>query len=431
MILSYRHEMNTDRTPSPHSKNTSKVVARVKAVSPWAIVVGIAVIAATFGAPLWGILVLLIAVVVTGVKAAITERVQEVFKRKPDLVLLTSAGGEHSDVVPSPVLRPWPIDVDRIVAHQLETARESEQLGDSLLSRLPGLTDPFSVPPSQQQKDSALEKFRGQLDEFESELREWLSAYITAADLRARTFELDFQVMSAPSGAHAEAVSLVIEVPPDVEIVDSWPTVEPPPKTPVYSPPRPQSISALARRPMAGAGSYGSSIISRAAKPLAFGPPGPPPIWSISKDGHQIEAELGDVHHGRTRELDDTLMLRAARSGEFELRWTMYVKNSRKHSSGSITLVVPEAPPRPAFGTLAALERYPDVPFVDEDDDEVKVVARTEDPPTQRPPLSTGNELTARLNEVVALHDWQMLGFESADEDSDGRDPDDDQAIAS
>jgi hypothetical protein len=185
----------------------------------WAVLVAIAVVAATF-APLWGFVVLAVGLVLAGVKAAVTERVQEVFKRKPDLTLLASAAKEHSAVVEAPTLRPWPIDVDRIVALELESARATEQLGNGILDTFLGLSNPLAIKPSQSEKDRALEAFREEVDKFGVDVRDWLVRYATAADEGSRTFELRVEVVNGPRGAPAENVALEIELPPGV----SWST---------------------------------------------------------------------------------------------------------------------------------------------------------------------------------------------------------------
>jgi hypothetical protein len=196
-----------DRTPARQPKNRGQLVSHIRGHWPWALVLAIAVVATTF-APVWGFVVLAIGLVLAGVKAAITERVQEVFKRKPDLTLLASAGAGHKQIVEATILRPWPVDVDRIVAHEVEVARASEQLGDSdVLNRLVGMGDPFAIRPSQAQKDRALATFRQDIEEFADGLHEWLDTYVVTAGERSRTVALDFTIAR---GAHAEAVTLVL-----------------------------------------------------------------------------------------------------------------------------------------------------------------------------------------------------------------------------
>ena len=346
-----------EMTPARKPQNRRQVVSSVRAHWPWAIVLATAVFATTF-APVWGFVVLAIGLVLAGVKAAISERVQEVFKRKPDLSLLASTGASHGNLVEAPTLRPWPIDAERIVTHEVEAARASEQLGHDVLTRLVGIGDPFAFRPSREAKDRALAAFREEVDEFADGLREWLDAYVAAADERSRTFAVDFEIVSGARGAHAEAVTLVLELPPGLEVIDEWPTVTPPPETPVYSPPRPQSLSILAS--MQTLASMQPVVRRFSRVPLLDDLR--PATWSVSKDKRRIEAEIGDVHHGRFREVNETLMLRAAGAGSYELRWTMYIKNSRRHCAGALSFIVPPTPSRPAFGTMEAIKRYPDVP---------------------------------------------------------------------
>ena len=406
IMIELRASIDMDRTPARQRKIRGQIAPGIRSHWPWALVLGTAVFATTF-APIWGFVVLGIGLVLAGVKAAITERLQEVFRRKPDLTLLASVGEGHGTVVEAPTLRPWPIDVERIVAHELKAARESERRDESILTRL-GTGDPFAIRPSQAEKDRALAAFREDVEQFAAELREWLATYLTAADERLRTFELYFEIASGARGAHAEGVTLALELPPGIEAVDEWPTVSPPPETPVYTPPRPRSMSELTEMRMVAPM---SAILRSASHPVLF--EGLTAArWSFSKDKRRVEAELGDLHHGRTRELQDTVLLRAAEPGSYELRWTMYAKNSRRHCTGTITLVARPTPPRPAFGTMDAIRRYPDVPFVD-DLGEV-AAARADDPPTEPPPAPTGDGLAGRLQAMAASREWRMLGFDDS-----------------
>ena len=392
-----------DRTTNRQRKHRGRV-PRTSIPLAWALLVAIAVVAATF-APVWGFVVLAVGLVLAGVQAAITERVHEVFKRKPDLTLLASAGKNHSAVIEAPTLRPWPVDVDRIVALELESARATEQIGNGILDKFLGLGDPLAIKPSQSEKNRALEAFREEVDKFGVDVRAWLVRYVTAADEGSRTFELRFEVVSGPRGAPAENVALEIELPPGVDLVDEWPTVEPPPKRPRYSPPRPCSISDISRHPIIATPItpvVGPEVLS----PL-FGRLGQS-IWKISTDERRIEASLGNVHHGRTRELGEALLVRTAGTGDYELRWTMFATNSRRHCKGTLTLVVPPTPARPAFGTMEAIRRFPDVPVVDGD---VIVPARTDDPPIEPPGPAAGTGLDDRMAALSASRDWHGLGF--------------------
>ena len=123
------------------------MVLRTSIPSAWALLVAIAVVATTF-ASVRGLFVLAVELVLTGVQAASTERVQEVFNRKPDLTLLASAAKDHSAVIEAPTLRPRPVDVDRIVA--LEIGVRPRDRAAWL-----GLADPFAIKPSQSEKNRA------------------------------------------------------------------------------------------------------------------------------------------------------------------------------------------------------------------------------------------------------------------------------------
>jgi hypothetical protein len=115
---------------------------------------------------------------------------------------------------------------------------------------------------------TAREEFDEDIEEYATGLRKWLSDYREAADARGRTFELGLAVTSAKRGAYVEDVSLVIELPEGVEIVEEWPTVAVPPEPPAYMPPRPRDPFDIPRPSFAGIGiSALAPIVPTVARP--------------------------------------------------------------------------------------------------------------------------------------------------------------------
>jgi len=132
-------------------------------------------------------------------------------------------------------------------------------------------------------------------------------------------------------------------------------------------------------------------------------------------DGRHVETGLGAVHHGRSVDLGEALMLRAPREGHYELGWTLYAKNGRRHCTGTLELVMPTAPERPAFTRLRGIESFPDLPF---DDGEVVREARTDDPPTRPPDRPNGGSALDLLLEGRAYGEWQALGLADGEDDA-------------
>jgi hypothetical protein len=139
-------------------------------------------------------------------------------------------------------------------------------------------------------------------------------------------------------------------------------------------------------------------------------------IWQVSADGCHVEMKVGAIHHGRSIELSEPLMVRAPGVGRYTLRWTLYARNGRRHCTGTLELTVPPTPERRPFKKLHGIETYPDVPFVDGDGEVVRA-ARAEDPPTSPPDLPAGDSALAWLLEGRAYATWYALGL--ADEEDD------------
>jgi hypothetical protein len=137
--------------------------------------------------------------------------------------------------------------------------------------------------------------------------------------------------------------------------------------------------------------------------------------WTQSADGSRIEAKAGDVHPGRSVSVGEPVLLRAPGPGSHVLRWSAYTKSARTAVRGTITLEVPTDPPRPAFGRLAGITAYPDVPLIDDDGEERREV-RQDDPPLRPQPEDSSGDAFASIRAASALWQWKALGLDPADD---------------
>ena len=338
--------------------------------------------------------------------ALLNPTVQELGRRQPKLSVTTSSG--HSRVIAS-LARPWPVDVARVVANEIADAVETAKRRDSSLDNFFTLGEPFAIRPSEADHEQAREKFKTKVEDFGDALRSWLAEYIEAARARADTFEVQIAVRNAPSGAHAEAVTVLLELPETVSVVEGRPTVAGPPERPIYQPPRPRSLASdvgLGPRPL-----FDFSVSQPTEIPLSFRNQG----WQGIESNERLEASAGDIHPDRQVSVGEPLFLRAAGPGQHVVGWTAYTKSARKSGTGTIILEVPTDSARPAFGRLHGITSYPDVPLVDEDGEVIHPV-RDCDPPTRPEPGEEGDSPFARLREANALARWRLLGLDPADD---------------
>jgi hypothetical protein len=379
--------------------------------------------------------------------ALLNPTVQELGRRKPKLTVRATEA-DRSGFVAAPALRPWPIDVERIVSNEVAEARQTLDVPRSALSALVlrGIGDPLAVPPSAADHERAKQTFKEKLATYEADLRSWLADYQQASRVRADTFQLTLHLVSAESGAHGDAITVVLDLPGGAEVVDDLPEVAPPPDRPNYQPPLPQ------RR-----GEFGSIVDYRTlfsgADLVGSAPPVArrPKTWIAVDQGRRLEAAVGDVQAGRSVALGDPLLIRVVRPGRHELGWTIFSKSLRRAATGTLMLDLPDdpdGPDRPAFGRLDGILAFPDVPIVDDefdDEDEGedeeyafgrKRVARREvrsaDPPGAPSRVQTtdaaeaehgdGGEqsdgdahpLIRHIREISAWRDWQALGLDPA-----------------
>lgn len=397
--------MSDGRDPHPQ-RPESAIVRRVRGVSLWSVCLAVVVVALIFGLESWVILVAGFALIFAAVNRAASKRIEELLERKPAVTLAVGGHDDLATPIAAAALAPWPIDVERIVAYETGRLAEDADVREEQARKPNPLhalqASSLLMRPGEQAFARACERFDEALAYYENELVEWLAEYRSAADQRARTLELRISVLSDRRGAYAERVTLALDLPAGMELVDEWPTLSPPPEPPSYTAPQPLSVL----EPRLGPGGIAFPRTTVRAIDLA-----PPSIWQQVDGGRRIETQIGDVHHGRRVELDEPLLLRASAVGRHELGWTLFIKNARRPVAGSLSLLVHDGDSgRPPFRRLNGVERYPDVPFVDEDGDEVHP-ARTTDPPTSPPQASADTDALAGLRARAQERDWAALGL--------------------
>jgi hypothetical protein len=385
-------------------------VRRLRRVSLGSVVAGlIAFLVMWLGAGI--VAAAVFAVVYSGVQGVFGQRIKERFERQPELRLVAVSSGEVVDRLDSDILPPWSFDPVRIVAYEVSQLRREADAAEEFARRGPGaltrVADPWTSRPRAEDFERAREEFDRALAEYEPELHVWLERYGTAARSRADTFELSLAVLSAKTGAYAEDVVLTLDLPAGSSVTEEWPTVPPPPQPPKYIAPQPRSLSDIARPRFSGLGVEGPWVENRATWVVRE-----PSPWQAHADAQHLSIRLGAIHHDSTKELDP-LMLRMSGPGSHPVHWTLRTKNGRRHSVGTLELTIPEPGERAAFARLYGIERYPDVPFINQDG-EVLVAARSADPPTSRPTVpadETLQEPLARLGQVFADNEWLRLGL--------------------
>jgi hypothetical protein len=231
-------------------------------------------------------------------------------------------------LVAAPALTAWPIDVDRIVANEMAAAREPLSWPRSATNVLQFIGDPFAVKPTDADYARARDTFEQQLPGFETSLRDWLGEYSTAAKEWSHTFDLTLRVTNARNGAHAEAVTIVLDLPEAISLVEDRPDVLLPPDRPCYEPPRPRSLqTAWPHEPL-----LRGPLVPLAMPTLPFIPPSPLPksAWRTTADRRRLEAAVGGVHCGRSVDVGEPLLLLADQAGQHEIHWTAYTKSARR-----------------------------------------------------------------------------------------------------
>lgn len=386
-------------------------------ISPW-LVAAIAIVVAMviLGLEFWALIVVAIGVIIEGTRAAASDRVKELFARKPDLQLVALAGGSET-IEAVAGLPPYPFDLDRLIANEVAVLRrdgrayaKASRNTALAASAIAATISPWVRQPQEADYEEAWNAYLEDIDSYAADLREWLLEYHGEADLCSRTFTLQLQVISAPRGAFAEHVRLEIALPEGFQVVGEMPTIDEPPCAPSYEPPRAMDVSDRF-------GIFGTPVryprseivLPHWERPVL---PAVGPTWAVTRDGRQVELALSDIQAGRTAEIEPRLRLRAPSQGRFALDWRLLTSSGGRHCEGTLFLLVPTAEDRLPFKRLEGILKFPDVPILDGAGDVVRPV-RTEDP-AQSPPAATTTRdapLLERMADVAALNAWQELGL--------------------
>lgn len=381
----------------------------------------IAVIARfAFDVPLAGLLALGITSAITATLTVLSPTLMELGRRQPRLSLTVDEVSDDGDRLVAPGLRPWPFDAERIIANELAVARESSAVGARAGAAYRQLMDPFATQPTEKQHAAARSHFEEELEQYVVELRAWLAKYAEAARARSECFEVTLRLANAAGAAHAKAVTVMLDLPPGVTVIEEEITMPVPPRRPEYAPPQPRRWAGLdaglfdtQRYSPSLLSGYAGIDLSRLSVPR-------PPAWDELEAGRRLRTTGGDLHPSRSEVVGEWLLMRAEGVGDHEVRWQAYTESARQPTGGMITLVVPASDEsRPAFGRLYGVRSYPDVPLLDEDDEE-KHAARASDPPLQPAPVVTEDSLARRLREQMAQREWVGLGLDPADDGSEG-----------
>jgi hypothetical protein len=364
-----------------------------------------AAVALFIGVP-WPTLLIWAGPLIAFTLATLSPTMGELARRKPRLTVTTQTGARL--VARS---RPWPIDAERILANELADARETAKRRHHALDNFT-FGGAFGGPPSETEHDRAQVAFEKDVVDYDEKLSTWLTNYSKAAREYADTFEMIVRLENGVSGAYADTVAVVLELPSGVTAIDGLPEVPAPPERPSYEPPRPQSsLGPFARRERFPIVMPDRSVMR--ARPAGLLRK---TLWKQSEDGRRLEATVGDIHPGRSVEVDEALFLRASAPGSYSVRWIAYSKSARQPASGAFDLEVPlDDPSRPRFGRLNGIVSYPDVPLID-GDGEIRDV-RSGDPPA-RPSSSERSdaEPLAAIRDAHRLLVWRGLGLDPADD---------------
>lgn len=345
--------------------------------------------------------------------AILNPTVQEFGRRQPKLLIVVDEASTDG-VLNAPRLRPWPIDVERVVANELAGAREMLALkrgGTNML--MLGLSGAFSTKPTDADYKRAREAFEEQLQEYEKDLRKWLGEYAAAARATSQTFDLSMQLTNSRGGAHAEAVTVVLELPATVSVAEEPLEIALPPERPRYEPPQPRPFMGQAFGPTMD---LALPSIGRLALPVAsLRLPDVLPresAWNVADRG-RLERFVGEVHAERSVVVSEPLQLRIDAPGRHEIRWSVYSKSARRPVHGTIALVVGADLDRPAFGRLEGIISYPDASIVDEDGTVVHS-CRVSDPPPRPSDAEVGSDLLDGIRQRHRVLKWDALGLDPA-----------------
>lgn len=339
--------------------------------------------------------------------AAAAPRVQERTRPQPKLSLLVD-GDEPVSRLVSNELAPWPIAADRIVANEAADARETVKLEGTVQWQF---LQALSQRPPEAARERAREQFEKRVVAFEDELRDWLADYERLAAEHHASREIRFRVQN--TGAHAEGVRLVLDLPDTVTMADEVPSIDAPPSPPTYTG-RPPADEAATR------------AILELGRPAPKIMPRERPAW-ITNPAGQTVTEIGDVHRDQVEYARASVVLRASRPGDHTIGWSLLTKSASKTTTGSFVFHVPAVDvSRPAFGRMAGILEYPDLVIREvppsswrEDAVAVDLQPRTTDPPLHPPEIPERGptvELVDRIMGRRGVLQWMRLGLDPAND---------------
>lgn len=386
------------------------------------IVVIAAVVSLVLGAPLGGVAAGL-AVGSSAILSVLNPSIAELARPRPRLWLeLNGTETRRQASVPRAHRPHWPIDIERIVRNEAAAARGTVPAeDDEPPSFALGATYKWGIsavdPPSQADYAKAREEFEQSVVQYEDGLRRWLEIYSAAARSRSLEHALAMAVCNRKGGAFAEAITIQLRLPERVSLSEETERMDPPPRRPMYVPPRPKPRYASAFRDTASPWPRENFSINRvdlhSLLPGAASPPG----WRTTSDG-ALECQIKELHGDRRIALPP-LQLQASEDGTDEIPWAIYTKSARSPVRGLITLAPPAtSPPGPAFGGLAGILRFPDVPIqidrpvTDDTPGTIEVDPRVEDPPTSPPKEAASTSILDRFRSSAEYNEWLSLGLD-------------------
>ena len=340
--------------------------------------------------------------------ALLNPTVQEFGRRQAKLSVVADEAN-NDGLVTAPALAPWPIEADRVVANELAAARETLSWSGDAMNFLLRATDPFAVMPTDADHARARDAFEQQLSDFETSLRDWLNEYATAAAECSRTFDLTLRVTNARSGAHADAVTIILDLPATVRLADTRPDVMLPPEHPRYEPPRPRSRRADSWLHEAGVVPLAKPIFPWSVPQT----PLPKRAWRNAEDGRHLEVAVGEVHSGRSVSVGEPLLLLADRTGQHEIHWTASYQERSAGCRGNDHPLRSAQPTRPTG--IRPPARHRELPGrADRRRRRVIHPVRVVDPPLQPPAIEDSSDVLGSIQQAVAFREWNALGLDPA-----------------
>lgn len=342
---------------------------------------------------------------VTGIAiAALVPHVQEITRPRPRLKLSVT-GTDDDCCMEAPRPSPWPIDIDAIVDSATGDALATISRPTPMTANariLKTTSDPFVVQPSEEDHEAAEAEFRKRVEAYGTSLQAWLTSYQALAQAHSETFEMRLAVVNT-SKMFAEALTVLVELPETVTLLEQVPDHKPPPDQPRYAPPQPRRIAP-----------FSTPTLPRFTPPSYLGDieallPPRRRTWDTS-DPRCALTTVAEAHAQHALDINEPLLLRAHGAGEHEIHWRILTKSLRQPATGTVTLVVPaNDESRPPFQRLDGILAFPDVPL--ESRGEIAHPVRTDDPPPcpELPPNPTAQE---RIQHRLRMNQWLALGLD-------------------